>query len=194
MKKQLFSFVALAAVSFNAFAITSTERNIFSVNKSYNPENVMIIHSQTDHDCKFVTSPKNNEGNYLEFYWMMNSGRSKKEVHSLIRSEIKKRFQFLGINSTRDSFRIRMGDLNELSHDLTQPVIEVVSEMNQGECEVKAILTLGASARYKKIDLDKTYCEVSTNFLGVPNGCNFLELTGKDLDSGEITKVRFKKR
>jgi hypothetical protein len=191
----MFKFIlvlTLTTASFISFA--QVERKLFTMEKNHNPGNVMMIHTQTDLDCKFVTCKKNNENNHLEFYWIMGLENSNKEVHPLIRDEIKKRVTFAGINSSRDAFRVTLNDLKELRHDLTDTTMEIISEVNQGKCEVRSILTLGASGNYKKMDLERTYCEVSKNFIGLPNGCNTLLLEGKDLVNGEILKVTFKKK
>lgn len=192
MKKTIIK-LSLSLISLNAYS-QSVERRLLTMEKSYNPENIMVIHTQTDRDCKFVASQKNNDKNYLEFYWIMDNGRSIKEVHSKIRNEIQDRLRFKGINSTRDSFRIQMNDLNELRHDLTDISMEITSEVVGGKCGVKSIMTLGASSRYRKMNLKRTYCDVSKNFVGIPNGCHYLELEGSDIDSGEIFKVRFRKK
>lgn len=184
--------LGLISLSFNSSA--NVERKLFTMEKNYNPENIMIIHTQTDRDCRFIKSPKNSEGNYIEFYWNMNSGQQTKEVHSMIRAEIKKRVSFEGVNQARDSFKIRLNDLTELNHDLADTTMEVMSEVSSGKCEVKSVLTLGPSAGYRKIDLNRTFCEVSKNLVGIPNGCSFLQLVGKDLYSGELVKVRFKQK
>lgn len=184
--------LVLAIFCFSAQA--QVEKKLFTMEKNHNPENIMMIHTQTDMDCKFITSKKNNENNFLEFYWIMDSGRSQKEVHPMIRDEIKKRVRFEGINERRDSFKVTLGDLKELRHDLTETSMEIFSELNQGKCTVKSVLTLGASGHYKKVDLERTYCEVSKNLLGIPNGCLSLLLEGKDLSSGETVKVKFLKK
>jgi hypothetical protein len=191
MMKVIFA-MALATTSFLSMA--QVERKLFTMEKNHNPGNIMMIHTQTDLDCKFVTSAKNNENNFLEFYWIMDFGHSKKEVHPLIRDEIKKRVSFAGTNNRRDSFRITLNDLKELRHDLTDTTMEVISEMNQGKCAVKSILTLGASGNYRKMDLERTYCEVSKNLIGLPNGCTTLLLEGKDASNGELIKVTFRKK
>lgn len=185
--------MTLSLTSLNALA-QSGEKKLFTMEKDHNEENVMMIHTQTDADCKFVTSTKNSEKNYMEFYWIMNNGKDTKEVHSMIRSSIKERVKFLGINASRDSFKIKLNDLSELRHDLTDTTMEINSEMVNGKCEVKSVLTLGASGRYRKIDLNRTFCNVSKNLIGVPNGCNFIELEGSDTSTGETIKVKFKKK
>lgn len=187
------SLLAFALITAAPSVRADNEKKLFTMEKNHNPENIMVIHTQTDSDCRFVPSSKNTEGNYVEFYWLM-AGQTPKEVHPMIRGEIKKRVVFEGINATRDSFKVRLTDLSELKHDLSDPTMEVVSEVTGGKCAVKSVITLGPSARYRKIDLDRTFCDVSKNFVGLPNGCNFLDLEGKDIATGEAVKVRFKKK
>lgn len=110
----------------------------------------------------------------------------------MIRSKVQERVQFLGINEARDSFKVKLNDLSEIRHDLESNVIEARAELTNGECVVKSVIQLGASAKYKKLDLQRTYCEVEKNMVGIPNGCKFLELAGKDNAAGEGLKVRFK--
>jgi hypothetical protein len=69
-----------------------------------------------------------------------------------------------------------------------------MSELNDGKCIVKTVLTLGASGNYKKLDIERTYCEVSKNLLGIPNGCLSLILEGKDVSNGETIKMTFRKK
>lgn len=190
MKALITLSVAIASMSASA----QVERNLFRMEKNYNAENIMLIHTQTDRDCKFVTSQKNTENNYVEFYWSMNNGKERKEVHPMIRTEIKKRVSFEGINAKRDSFRLRLNDLTELNHDLADPSMEVTSEIVAGKCQVKSVLTLGPSGKYKKMDLNRTYCEVSKSIVGLPNGCNWLTIEGTDVDTGEALTIKFKKK
>jgi hypothetical protein len=192
MKKMTPALLVLSLMTVSAFA--QMERKLFVVEKNFNPENVLIVHSQTDKDCKFIPSPKNAEGNFVEFYWSMNLGRETKEISSTIRGEIKNRFKFLGINPRRDSFRMKLNDLTELQHDLNETSIEVQSEIQNGKCNVKSLLMLGASGKYRKLSLKRIYCDVSKNLLGIPNGCNFISLEGQDADNGEQISIRFKNK
>lgn len=194
MKLSHYLTFTLISLSAAAYAGMEGERELFKMEKNHNPQNKMIIHTQTDNDCRFTTSPKNKEKNYVEFYWVMNHGQSIKEVHPMIRSEIKNRVKFSGINAGRDSFKIKLNDLTEVRHDLPDASLEVVSEVADGKCKVKSILTLGPSEDYRKIDLSRTFCNVSKNMLGVPNGCLYIEVEGKDISSGEKVVVKFKKK
>jgi hypothetical protein len=172
-----------------AFANESIEQRLFTIEKNYNPENVLIIKTQTDDNCKFVKT----QDQYLGFYWLMG-GTVKKEIHSLILSQIKEKVKFVGINENDDSFKVKMNDLNDLKNDLEDISLETSSAFINGNCKVKTILKLGPSAKYRKLNLKRTYCEVSKNLIGIPNGCKFLELSGTDDDTGENLKVRFNKK
>ena len=172
-----------------AFANESIEQRLFTMEKNYNPENILIIKTQTDENCKFVKT----QDQYLGFYWLMG-GAIKKEIHSLILSQIKEKVKFVSMNENVDSFKVRMNDLNDLKNDLEDISLETSSTFINGNCKVKTIIKLGPSAKYRKLNLKRTYCEVSTNWVGIPNGCKFLELSGKDDDTGEDLKVRFNKK
>lgn len=181
--KLLLTFSLLIAQT--AFGAT-VEKKLFTMEKNYNPENILVIHAQTNESCKFES--KDNQ--YIDYHWMMNR-TVRKEVHPMIRKQIDEKVQFSGINNLHDSFKVRMNDLNELKHDLESLTLEVSSSIVGGNCVVKSILKLGPSAKYRKLNLKRTYCEVTTNFIGVPNGCKFIELEGTDADTNEKLKVRF---
>ena len=185
--KPLLLFSAMLFLStVNAAAM---ERKLFTLEKTYNPQNIMVIHAITDSNCRFVS----RANQYLDFYWLIN-GNTRKEVHEMIRSTVQERVKFIGIHANRESFRLTMNDLKEVDHDLTDKTLEVVSIMSNGICQVKSLLNLGPSGRYRRMDLKRTFCEVSTNFVGLPNGCKTLELQGVDADTGTPLKVKFKKK
>lgn len=184
------SFIAVLAVTlvFPAFALV--EKKLFTLEKSYNPENILVIHTQVDESCTFGTSPSNE---YVDFYWLMN-GRERKEVHPTIRSQVKGRVSFDGINTKKDSFNVDLNDLKEISHDLESTTIEVRSSIEGNQCQVESLIKLGPSGNYRTLNLKRTYCEVKTNMLGIPSGCKFVDLEGVDADTGEAIKVRFKEK
>jgi len=171
-----------------AFALESNEQRLFIMEKSYHADNILTINAQTDENCKFVQT----EDQYLGFYWLMG-GTTKKEIHPMILKNIKEKVTFVSINENVDNFKVRMNDLKDLKNDLEDISLETSSAIINSECKVKTTIKLGPSANYKKLNLKRTYCEVSTNFFGVPNGCKFLELSGKDDDTGADLKVRFNK-
>ena len=172
-----------------AYALESNEQRLFTMEKSYHADNILTINAQTDENCKFVQT----EGQYLDFYWLMG-GTTKKDIHPLILKNIKEKVTFVSINEKVESFKVRMNDLNDLKTDLEDILLETSCAIINGECKVKTIIKLGPSANYKKLNLKRTYCEVTTNFIGIPNGCKFLELSGIDDDSGADLKIRFNKK
>lgn len=175
--------MALALIS----SAQATERKLFTLEKSMNSENILMIHTQTDDNCKFIAG----DNGYVDFYWLMD-GLNKKPVHPMIRSKVSERVAFAGINESRDSFKVKLNDLSEINHDLEDTKIEAVAEVVNGACEVRSIVKLGASAKYRKMNLKRTYCQVDKNLVGVPKGCKYLELSGIDADNGEALKVRFR--
>lgn len=184
-----FIFISLFILS--AFVVQtafSAEKELFRINKSYNSQNILIIASQVDSNCKF--QPVKN--NYYYFYWRMN-GVEPKPVDPLIKGTVESRVTFLGINSTKDNFKIRLNDLKEINHDLEDNIIEVRAERINGACSVSSVIKLGPSAQYKDLSLESTFCEVRTNMLGLPNGCSLLELKGKNAaNTSTNLKVSFK--
>lgn len=190
MKSSMLILTSVLLIAQSAFASTTSsvvERKLFTLEKSLNSENILFIHTQTDESCKFVA----NSNGYVDFYWLMD-GADKKQVHSMIRSKVQERVKFVGINQARDSFKVKLNDLSEIKHDLESNEIEARAEIINGECVVKSIIQLGASAKYVKLDLQRTFCEVETNMVGIPNGCKYLELAGKNDATGEGAKARFK--
>lgn len=190
MKTSMLILTGALLIAQSVFATTeiaSVERKLFTLEKSLNSENILFIHTQTDENCKFVP----NSNGYVDFYWLMD-GSQKKQVHSMIRSTVQERVKFVGINEARDSFKVKLNDLSEIRHDLESNIIEARAEVINGACVVKSMIQLGASAKYIKLNLQRTYCEVETNMVGIPNGCKYLELAGKNDATGEGTKARFK--
>lgn len=186
MKNSILVLASALLLTQAASAGQSVERKLFTLEKSLNSENILNIHTQTDENCKFVT--KNNE--YVDFYWLMDR-KNLKQVHPKIRSTIHERVQFVGINARHDSFKVRLNDLSEIKHDLESNIIEVRAEIVNGACTVNSIIQLGASSKYKELNLKRTYCEVNT-VMGIPNGCKFLELSGVEKSSAEVLKIRYK--
>ncbi|MBC7427362.1 MAG: hypothetical protein H7336_02040 [Bacteriovorax sp.] len=176
-------------ISQTAISAESIQRKLFTLEKSMNSENILLIHTQTDANCKFVE----NQNGYVDFYWLMD-GNTKKEVHPMIRSKVEERVRFAGINADKTSFKVSLNDLSELKTDLDDNKIEVKSAIVNGACQVQSIIKLGGSAKYKKLNLKRTYCEVEKNFFGVPKGCIYLDLEGTNADTGEALKVRFNEK
>lgn len=188
----LLFFYALAAS--RAGAATKNpyqEKKLFTMKKSYNPENTMVIYAQVDENCDFKPFPG---GSYINYYWLMNR-KTRKKVHPLIAKGIEQRVEFnTGGTTPKRAFKASLNDLNEVDHDLPNTSINVISLKENDHCEAQALIGLGKSEGGKEIDLVTTYCEVHTNLFGVPTGCDSLQLQGTQPGSGKRISVKFDKK
>lgn len=179
--------IVFLLVSLMSFAVEEKRVQLFLMEKSHNQENIMVIHTQVNDDCQFVGE------RLIDYYWMMD-GKKEKRVHSMIKYKIRERLKFDSLAGDKRSFKVQMTDLSEVKHDLEDINIKIISDKSDGSCRVHAILKLGPSKDYKEMILDRTYCEVKKNLVGIPTGCKNLELIGKDLKTGEELRVKFSGR
>ncbi|MBY0412567.1 MAG: hypothetical protein K2Q18_00305 [Bdellovibrionales bacterium] len=188
MKARIIFLSLLLSQSLIAAENVVVKNNLFVLEKTYNPQNTLQIHALTDQNCKFVA----NENGYIDYYWHMNVNDSKKyftkPVDWMIRSSVDKRLKYLGINSARDSYKIKLTDLTELNHDLEDTTAEITSQIQQGQCISKAVLKLGPSGKYRKMRISKIHCAVTKSLIGLPDGCSKLTVSGSDADTNEKLK------
>lgn len=184
MNGRTFLFFLLMGLLNFTYARENQRQQLFLMEKTYNEENIMVIHGQVDEECHFVGD------DLIDYYWLMD-GKKEKRVHPLIKSGIKKRIQFADLAENKKSFNIKMNDLNEVKHDLEDINIHVSSEKKDGVCKVQTVLKLGPSKDHKDLVLERTFCEVKKNLVRIPVGCKKLELIGKDLKNGEELRVTF---
>ena len=166
------------------------EQRLFTMEKSYNQENIMVIYAQTDEKCSFI--PFEN-GSYLNYYWLMD-GKKRKDVHPLIKKGIEKRVEFKSVEDKHKEFTAELNDLDEVKHDLPDTAIKVEAQNQNGNCNALATISLGPSGGNQAIELENTYCKVEKNWVGVPKGCLRLELEGEGLTSKQDVLVKFDKR
>lgn len=181
--KKLFAILIFAS-SMTCFG---AERTLFTIEKSYNNSNIIVVNVQLNRDCRFVKT----ENGLLDYYWLMNRSL-KKEIHPLIRSTVASRLTLVSSNGLLNSFKLRLNDLTEVSHDIADPTLEVSSELVNGQCRVRSVMTLGHSQKYRRIDLDRIYGEVDKNLMGVPSTLKYIDLDGKDVDNNESIRVRYR--
>lgn len=174
-------FLLVAVMS---YAEEENRVQLFLMEKSHNQENIMVIHTSINDACQFVGDK------LIDYYWMMD-GKKEKRVHPMIKYKIKERLKFDELSADKKSFKVQMSDLSEVMHDLDDINIKVFSDQTDGSCRVHAILKLGPSKDYKEMILDRTFCEVKKNLVGIPTGCKNLELIGKDSKTGEEIRVKF---
>ena len=61
--------------------ILATEKALFSIEKSHNPQNIMIVSSNLGDQCEF------SQEEPVDYYWLMNR-TSRKDPHPMILKEI----------------------------------------------------------------------------------------------------------
>tara|TARA_Y100000768_G_scaffold103111_1_gene75379 strand:- start:30 stop:593 length:564 start_codon:yes stop_codon:yes gene_type:complete len=182
-------YSVLTCLIFILSSSAGIREKLFIMEKSHNPENVMIIEVKLNEKCEFQTY---EDGSLLNFYWLMDGGKYTKDIHPLIRHGIAKRVEYKDQAKTKTSFKVALNDLKEVQHDLPDSSLDVSASLDKGKCSVQSILELGPSKNNKKINLTRSFCKVETNVLGIPVGCTFLELEGKTLSSGKPLHAKFK--
>ena len=184
-------FIALAALSFTGaqaaelsnMAPIGAHYRVITVEKSINSENIMVVYTKVDSQCRFLTDPAERDQPVFDFYWLMNR-QSYKPVHKLIKGEVRKRMEFqIDPSDRHNSFYVNLNDMKEVRHDLKDNRLNVRSEMVDGKCQVNATMTLGPSAGNAKIYLNKVYSEAKKGLI-MPSLVS-ITLSGKDVNSGK---------
>lgn len=136
---------------------------IFNVEKNVNPENIAIVYTKVDAQCRFLTDPSNRDQPIFDFYWMMG-GTSYKPMNSFFKSEFSRRMAFADGGGDRSThFQLVANDLKEVNQDLGQePKLDVVAIKGDSGCDVQAFITLGPSDGSARIRLDSIYGEGRT--------------------------------
>ncbi|MEX0798645.1 MAG: hypothetical protein WD025_04340 [Bacteriovoracaceae bacterium] len=187
----------LAVFTFISFSFSfaasgdAKEQKLFIFEKSYNPENILVISARTNDQCQFEKW-ENNE--FYKMYWLMD-GEDYKDPHSLIKKELRKRISLYDMNEEKNRFKIKLNDLEGLDHDFEEAVVTVETLFDrQGDCNVSAVIPLGGSADYQKLELKSVYSRVKTNWLGLPktkDPFEYIDLKGLNYDSKDDLTIRY---
>lgn len=182
--------VFLCGLSMQSAYSALKEQRLFTMEKSHNQENIMVIYAQTDEKCSFIPF---ESGSYLNYYWLMD-GKKRKDVHPLIKKGIEKRVEFKSVESKHKEFTAELNDLDEVKHDLPDTAVKIEAQNQDGNCHALATISLGPSGGNQAIELENTFCKVEKNWVGVPKGCLRLELEGEGLTTKQDVVVKFDKR
>lgn len=186
----LTAFVVMLSFSGPAHATQHQEIRLFVVEKSKNPQNILVIYAHVNPNCEIQSINDGREGYLFDFYWMMN-GTTFKPTHRLIKKAARKRFEALNITRGGSGFAVRLTDLKELNHDLPSDRIHIaIDPAPRGECRSRVLLNLGPSGDHRTIAIETIYSKAKT-FLGIPIGIHYIEIRGKDSVSGNPISVRF---
>lgn len=178
----LFTFTNLLTVANLAFAQgpSNARTQLFILEKNRNPENIMVIYTQLDSECRVQKKRGGSDAIVFDFHWLMNR-KDFKKVNPIIKQEIRKRLELLPSSDTH-SFSVLMNDLKELDTDIKDFKLVVNAYKEKGKCVADSILKLGESDKNKKIKLESIYAE-SKGFL-MPTVVA-VTVKGTDVSTGE---------
>ena len=189
----LFSIIALVAILCDcimAHAGTDQEVRLFVVEKSKNPQNILVVYTNAGTGCNVHPITDAGRLHLFDLYWLMN-GTTFKPTHRLIKRAARKRFVAQGLTSNGQIFTVLLTDLKELRHDLPTDRIRVeIVRGPKGRCRARVLLPLGPSHNNRTMAIHTIYSEAKT-FFSIPVGIHYIELRGTDIQSGESMVVQF---
>jgi len=143
---------ALARPSMTGQAVTNVgdvgeHYPLFLIEKSHHPENITVVYTKLDTDCRVIPDREHGFLPTLDFYWLMDATRYKPMAGPL-KAGARKRLQFSDANGAQDdptSFSVRTDDLSRVQHDLQSPTVQIKTEHQGDACVATAFMTLGPS-------------------------------------------------
>lgn len=174
-------------------AWASGEVRLFIVEKSKNPQNILVVYTRADDQCRISPVVYGGKAYLFDFYWLMDGTRYK-PTHPLIKKHARRRFVAQKQFENHKGFNVRLADLKELAHDLPTDLLTVtLNRAPGGECQARVQLPLGPSAQDRTMEIQSIYSKART-FLGIPIGVHYVELRGQDAQSRQPLTVRFDSR
>tara|TARA_B110001454_G_C12723312_1_gene436603 strand:+ start:21948 stop:22556 length:609 start_codon:yes stop_codon:yes gene_type:complete len=160
---------------------------VFRLEKSENPQNILVVYTRLDDNCLFELNPENSNVPVFGFYWLMDR-KNYKPVHPLIRRGISKRLQ-VETPSTfpqeRNNFTVLVKDLTKVDRTLENAYVKVSSRKDGKSCVVKSSFdTLGESKLASALTLDKIYAESEITFLPPFRKVIMLKIQGQNEKTG----------
>lgn len=163
---------------------------LFEVEKSMNPENILVVYARVDASCHIQPISDAGSMHLYDLYWLMN-GTDFKPTHRLIKKAVRKRFVAQALDAGGLHFTVRLADLKELHHDLPSDRIRVAIERESSDqCRSRVLLQLGPSHENRTMAIEAIYSEART-FFGIPIGIHYIELRGTDVQSQAPLVARF---
>lgn len=168
---------------------------IITFEKNENPQNIMLIYTKLDKDCRFELNPQKRHEPVFDFYWLMGK-KTYKPVHPLIKSGIHDRLQVEAgeaFAQSRREFEIKVNDLKELKTDLHEARLKVVARKIGHNCDVQATIQLGPKDQNATLNLETIYSEAEKSFIPPFRKVTSVTLIGKSEASGKAMKKTFSK-
>ena len=143
---------ALARPSMTGQAVTNVgdvgeHYPLFLIEKSHHPENITVVYTKLDTDCRVIPDSEHGFLPTLDFYWLMDATRYKPMAGPL-KAGARKRLQFIDTNGSQGAptaFAVRTDDLSRVQHDLPSPTVQIKTERQGDACMATALMTLGPS-------------------------------------------------
>lgn len=160
---------------------------VFRLEKSENPQNVLVIYTRLDDQCRFQLDPENPIMPIFGFYWLMDR-TNYKPVHSLIRGGIAERLQVdipANFSEMRSAFTVLVKDLTQVDRTLENAYVKVASRKDGKSCVVKSTFDIeGPNKQSSALTLDKIYAESETTVLPPFRRVIMLKLQGQNEKTG----------
>ncbi len=178
-------------VAVNAYAAGTNEQvRLFVVEKSKNPQNILVVYCMVNQRCEFQPIDDAGQDHLYDVYWLMN-GTTYKRTHPLIKKLARKRFVAPDAPALTTDFEVMLSDLKELVHDLPSDRVRVDAyRAADGRCRIRALVQLGPSGGDRIMQIESIYSKDRT-VLGIPVGIHYIELHGIDIQNREKLSVRF---
>ena len=120
---------------------------LFLIEKSYHPENIAVVYTKLDTDCRVIPDRKHGFLPTFDFYWLLDATRYK-PMSELLKAGARRRFQFIDTHESQShttAFAVRTDDLSRVQHDLPSPTVQIKAARQGDACVAIAFMTLGPS-------------------------------------------------
>lgn len=181
-------FLALASTT--AATGSGEKVRLFTVEKSKNPQNILVVYCVVNDRCEFERIPDAGRDHLFDMHWLMD-GTTYKRTHPIIKKMARKRFIAQNAANHIDRFDVLLADLKELVHDLPSDIVHVDTYRDgNGRCRVRARIQLGPSGGRRTLQIESIYSSTRT-LIGIPIGIHYIELRGIDVENNRPLSVRF---
>ena len=186
----LLTLGVLALAWAGATAGSSEKVRLFTVEKSKNPQNILVVYCVVNEQCEFERIPDAGHDHLFDMHWLMD-GTTYKRTHPIIKKMARKRFVAQNAADHCKCFDVRLADLKELVHDLPSDIIHVGTFRDgSGRCRARARIQLGPSGGYRALQIESIYSKART-LMGIPIGIHYIELRGIDVENSRPLSIRF---
>jgi hypothetical protein len=152
---------ALARPSLTGQAVTNVgdvgeHYPLFFIEKSHHPENIAVVYTKLDTDCRVIPDREHGLLPTFDFYWLLDATRYKPMAGPL-KVGTRKRLQFIDTHESQGNltaFAVRTDDLSRVQHDLPSPTVQIKAERQGEACMATAFMTLGPSNGYATIKIE----------------------------------------